>query len=184
MAKKDGWGTGWMIISQVLGAALVLSLILQPGMKINWNAAAAIASASAAIVAVLIALMQERERRQDRMRDARAYALGLYIKLSSIDDALERFGELLNMSDADITHGTSKDLELAYSLAQSIDIGKLEVLDDVLVGDLGVGIQHVSRAHNSLLPEVGMMSCTFTDAHNAKTAFNKAHSRLKKLLGE
>lgn len=93
----------WPVVAMLLAAALIVVSCMHPGLTWNWNALGAIGSALAAISAVAIAWAGARERRQDRVRNARAYARGLHVKLSSIVDALERFVELLNMSDEDFT---------------------------------------------------------------------------------
>lgn len=144
----------------------------------------AVRSALAAISAVGIAWRQERERRRDRVREARAYARGLHVKLPSIIDALERACDVFNFSDDEFIKGDLKDLDLAYSLAQSIDVGKLESLDGSLVESLAEGVQLVSRANNAFGPNRGLAAHALSDTSWAKTAFIKTRSRLDALFKE
>ena len=37
MSRDDAWGTGWMIVSTVLFAVLIISLVLEPGQSLNWT---------------------------------------------------------------------------------------------------------------------------------------------------
>lgn len=174
----------WPVLAMVQFAIIIVLAVMSPGLAWNWTAVGAIGSALAAISAVSIAWAQAQERRRDRVRAARAYARGLHIKLHSIVDALERFCEVLSLSDDDFISGHSKDLDLAYSLGQSIDVGKLEAIDASLVESLAKGIQLSSRASNVLGPGRGLGVYALSDASCAKVAFIKARSRLDALLKE
>lgn len=172
----------WPVVAMLLGAALIVSLCMHPGLNWNWTAVGAIGSASAALAAVGIALSHAQEQKRGRRRSARAYAHGLRIKLPSIVDALDRFCDVLNCSDDTFSGSAPEDLELAYSLAQSIDVGILKVIDESLVAALTEGIQLISRARNAFAPELGMAINTLSDAACARTKLNTANNRLDKLL--
>jgi hypothetical protein len=140
MVKSDTWGTAWMVLALMLGAALVVvTALLPPTDALSWGtfwqAAAAIATAGAAGVALSASTRDARWRNEER---ARAQQVDKFYIASLVPTLLENIMEFndLKTQFEGVLVSSPASCANAHSKLKSV-IALLEPIDCARVSSVG-----------------------------------------------